>query len=208
MKAKWASVLAALVCLVGSMLACNLPAPTPSPTLSIAKSPEPSVAPSDGTASPESTPTAAVDPTLEPTVDRLLVAYTKSRAIWIVEGESAPRQLTNGSADYSPQFSPDGQWILFQREVPSGEDGLSQNELWIIRVDGTEERRLLGANDLPRETGVGTDEDAVVTTARVPYQIAWLPDGTSIVFNTRLLIEHGLIVIWTTCGWPRSGVEH
>lgn len=52
-------------------------------------------------------------------------------------GPSQMRRLTRGGNNKGPDFSPDGQWITFASEL----DGLT-NEVFIIRVDGSEPHQL------------------------------------------------------------------
>jgi TolB protein len=81
-----------------------------------------------------------------------------------------PRALTKGHAggvdgnDTSPAFSPDGRWIAFERAIDyeSGKGGL-----FLIRVDGTGQRRL-------------TDDTLGAGYPR------WSPDGKHILFSQRV----------------------
>jgi dipeptidyl aminopeptidase/acylaminoacyl peptidase len=72
----------------------------------------------------------------------LRVVYTSEGNLWIVEGEKPPRQLTFSSSDSDPLFSPDGRWILFQRELPPILLDLPRFELRVVGADGNGERRL------------------------------------------------------------------
>lgn len=52
------------------------------------------------------------------------------------------RALTNTPdlAEYSPRWSPDGQWIVYT--AGQGSDGDGGYDLWLMRADGSEPRRL------------------------------------------------------------------
>jgi Tol biopolymer transport system component len=43
------------------------------------------------------------------------------------------RQITRGGNNKAPDFSPDGQWITFASQLTA-----NRNEVFIVRVDGTE----------------------------------------------------------------------
>ncbi len=62
-----------------------------------------------------------------------------------------------------PQASPDGKWILFDQRVIDLEKNKGVSDLWLVRADGTDLRRL-------------TTHDAGSTNGR------WTPDGKSILF--------------------------
>jgi Tol biopolymer transport system component len=80
------------------------------------------------------------------------------RSLWRVGTTSgASSQLTQGRADFSPAWSPDGTRVAFLR----GTDGPAQ--VWLLPMDGGEPEQL---TTLP--LGAGTP--------------AWSPDGTKIAF--------------------------
>lgn len=87
-------------------------------------------------------------------------------SLWIVpaNGVSEPRQLTSGTRDSSPRWSPDGASIAFVR---AGEkDGKPQPpQIFVLRLDGGEARPV---TDLARGAGAPV----------------WSPDGTKIAFSS------------------------
>src|SRR5215212_2476264 len=62
----------------------------------------------------------------------------------------------------SPSFSPDGNWIAHTRSEP---DAFPFTDIWVMRSDGSDARRLT--------TEHGYD-----------YEPSWSPDGTRIVFHS------------------------
>jgi Tol biopolymer transport system component len=81
------------------------------------------------------------------------------------------RQITHGAEwrDESPRWSPDGQFIAFSSNRahygPQPEQGTPDFDVYVMRADGSEVRRLT--------VDPGNDADA-----------AWLPDGQSLVFSS------------------------
>lgn len=139
---------------------------------------------------------------LEPVDGPLLpmVAYTKDGEIWLAEDTGAPRLLTGGENDSSPQFSPDGRQLLFRREVPPVDEGLRRFELWVISVDGSGVRPLFSPDNLPGKWGRPMGSDEYIMLDRLPYQTVWLSGSRRIAFNTYLEFGYGFGVyndLWT-----------
>jgi Tol biopolymer transport system component len=84
--------------------------------------------------------------------------------IWIMNSNgSGQRQLTHGSADYGPTWSPDGRWIAYNVELRDVGPGLRYN-VEVIRAAG-------GGTPL------------VFRDARDP---SWSPDGRKLVFERNI----------------------
>ena len=69
-------------------------------------------------------------------------------------GEKEPRPITRGS---HPRFSRDGHWIVFQREMQSG-----NTDIWIMRADGGGKRQLTHTDDAEEYPSLSPDGRFVV----------------------------------------------
>jgi len=149
-------------------------------------------------AAPTATPTACpptpslVPPTATPPPTGPLVVFTREGSLWLTDETAVARRLTEGGADSSPLFSPDGRWVLFHRELPPGPSGLGRFELRVVGVDGAGEQRVVGPDDLPTEIGTPMGSETPVPLDTLPLQVAWLPDSRHIAFNTFINVEGGL----------------
>jgi dipeptidyl aminopeptidase/acylaminoacyl peptidase len=86
--------------------------------------------------------------------------------LWVVkaDGSDAPRQLTSGTRDTSPRWSPDNRRIAFTRSIDK--DGHAQRaQIYVMPMNGGEARAI---TDIPRG-------------ASVPE---WSPDGKTIAFSS------------------------
>lgn len=75
--------------------------------------------------------------------DGRIVRLDRSGSGWVV----GPTLVAGGGNNFYPSYSPDGQWIVFNRspsntssmgtDPDSGMGGVPDGELWVIRADGT-----------------------------------------------------------------------
>ena len=103
------------------------------------------------------------------TIDEKKDQYDTS--IWLAkaDGGQAPRQLTSGTRDSSPRWSPDGRLLAFVRSVEK--DGRIQPpQIHLMAMTGGEARPL---TSLPRGSG----------------NPAWSPDGKTIAFSSQTYPE-------------------
>ena len=87
-------------------------------------------------------------------------------SLWLVpaDGSAEPRQLTAGTKDSSPRWSPDGRRLAFVRVAER--DGKAQPpQIYVLPLDGGEARAV---TDLPKGAGAP----------------AWSPDGTRLAFSS------------------------
>lgn len=110
-------------------------------------------------------------PTLSPDGATAVVAVTRldmqeneyRSVLWQVgtDGASPARQLTQGTKDSEPRFSPDGRWLAFLRA------GEGKAQLHVLPTDGGEAVRV---TDHPLGAGAAV----------------WSPDSTAIAYTTRI----------------------
>ncbi|HRQ32649.1 MAG TPA: hypothetical protein PLM89_06060 [Anaerolineales bacterium] len=131
-------------------------------------------------------PTVAVTPKIStptfisaPLPDDLVVAYVVEDALWLWT-QNGSQILAQQKNIYRPAFSEDGQWILFRQRYTSL-DGIAPtfDELWTVRTDGSEIKRLVGSDDLMALTG---------KNVLIDY-FGWLSGHRKILFNTEEIIE-------------------
>ena len=174
----------------------------------------------------------AAQPTPTPPLDLGRVAYVQGGDIWVRSlPDGKPQRLTNDGRNREPHWSPSGEWIMFRKETPvvirqrvpcddspnpgaqpCFESGsILQQQLWGIRVDGTD-ARLLNRNSVdyaawsPNEDRIAFVSNAELQTIRpdgsassilVPVsngnanpsqigRIAWSPDGKTIAYEWRI----------------------
>ena len=140
-------------------------------------------------------------------VRQILVGYDRDEevtrpTIFVVNADgSSPRRLSpQGVWDEDPEWSPDGQKIVFTR-TSDLVDGLA-NDIWVMRADGSGARRLTRHRVLDREAtwspdgrkiawvrswpdalhvmvmnADGTDQHRLLTSKLQATNPAWAPDG-------------------------------
>jgi dipeptidyl aminopeptidase/acylaminoacyl peptidase len=100
-----------------------------------------------------------------------------------VSGERAPEQLTESRRNRGrPMLSPDGRWLAYtgaEHDDPLPSYALTQ--LYLLRPDGSDERRLSTGYD--RSVGDGTAGDMTAPTGGGD-RVAWHPDSNALWFTT------------------------
>jgi Tol biopolymer transport system component len=106
-----------------------------------------------GWAQVDGRPQGPIDPVLHPNV-----ATIASRRLWIVgtDGAGAHRVLdAPGWTDDGPAWTPDGRWIVFVHWRAPKPAAPAAVELWAVRPDGSDARRLAPLAVPPDFTGFG-----------------------------------------------------
>jgi Tol biopolymer transport system component len=121
----------------------------------------------DGSGTRQLTTTRADDlhPTWSPDGKRIAFGSGDTISVMSADG-SAPHAVSSGrlADDAAPAWSPDGRWIAFVRR----QRGDVEREIWVMRPDGTDVRRLTSLH--------GSSINP-----------AWSPDSTRIVFASNIV---------------------
>jgi len=119
---------------------------------------------------------------------------TKSRelnnSLWIKDlnaSDSAPRELTNGSSDGNPKFSPDGLSIAFLRDDPKG-----RNQIWLLQMSGGEAVVITSLQESVRDFSWKPNSTGFAAVSDVdPNYEGKIDDSeTNVVSVTRIRYRH------------------
>jgi dipeptidyl aminopeptidase/acylaminoacyl peptidase len=114
--------------------------------------------------SPVVQPTTTSTPSTPDAAGTIVFQIVSGGAIYAVSNDGSDlRTLTTGM---DPALSPDGQWVAFTRWEDTQNGALGS--LWVINIDGSGERAILG-------------------DIRQPKSPTWSPDGTQIALS----MQHG-----------------
>ena len=147
------------------------------------------------------------------------IAYVVNGDIWVLDSEWERHRLTDDGNNFAPDWSPDGEWLRFDKSVGTGE--ALRTQPWLMRSDGSDARELDAAiglwspdgKTLPYVAKGGHESTGALVTASVESgesheilppkfdvaSLAWSPDGRTVAL-TRLvprlrLQRHELVAI-------------
>lgn len=176
----------AILTLALSALACGLPAEQPPDSQAIQTQVAATLTalaePEGLEPSPEPSATSMPSPSPEPPVS---IAYILAGNLWVIQGETPPRQLTSSGGALQAVLSDDSTQVAFiHRGEPEG-----LGELRLFDLTTATERLLLSREALQ---GLYPPEEGVLGIA--VNQMAFLPGSHDLVFNTLSVPEFiGLI---------------
>lgn len=134
---------------------------------------------------PEPTPPAA--PANQVLAANARLAYTDYKSVWAIDRSSGPKKLLDTKMATMPVISPDGAWVAY-RDAHEG-----ASEIWVVRWDGSNSRRLLDEGMLPKDN-LGT-----AYTGRVLQNFRWIPRQAALAVSlVAVPVEGGLprIELW------------
>ncbi len=150
---------------------------------------------------------SAADPTISP--DGTLVAYSLSwtdpdslepcsRIMIQALPDGAPRELTQGTRDTRPRFSPDGSLLAFLRPDAGG-----KRQLWLLSMSGGEARCLTQVSGGVRELSWSPDSRYIAFSADVDTGQGEAKDkGPQVRVVRRIRYRHDVL------GWRGDGHTH
>jgi Tol biopolymer transport system component len=132
------------------------------------------------------------------------IAFVRNGNIWVKNLDTdEERQLTSDGNNIRPRWSPDGQWLLFQKTMPV-DGGFTQVSLWTMRNDGSGATEIDAGQTYPpvwspRENRLayatagglwlvsadGSNRLEVLPPSGSPdiRTVAWSPDGQRVIFE-------------------------
>lgn len=106
-------------------------------------------------------PTAYLGGSFTPTGSQVI--YGGRDGIYSVAADGgSPRLLFAADGGFAPVLSPDGTRLAFFEG-----HGDTENSLWVMNIDGTDKREILGIEE----------------SGRTPFSLQWSPDGTRLAFS-------------------------
>lgn len=159
-----------------------LPSPTALPTFGLVGSPAATPPPTSTRIAPVPIPLSTASVVFP--LDKLRVAYILKGNLYVQDGASTPRQLSNGVNDHRPIFSDDGRKLVFARgaddDIPS---------VFSVDADGTDERPLITKDWL-----------AALRAGTRTGQLVFISGTHRILFNTYSCHGEGLLSRVCTVG--------
>jgi TolB protein len=91
----------------------------------------------------------------EPSSELGKLVYVEGGDVWtLVLPDGEPQRLTTDGRNHAPHWSPSGEWVLFEKPVERG-----AAELWVMRADGSDARRIDGVAYQQMSYGWAPGED-------------------------------------------------
>ncbi|NTU74994.1 MAG: hypothetical protein HGA86_02605 [Anaerolineaceae bacterium] len=177
------SALAILMLVSLFITACGIGVPrtqTPEEIATIVAATVAALSPTETPVVSETAPAPATEEPTEAVPLTLKVVYVDGfRNLWAWSEGSLPRQLTSSADVVSGKISPDGSQIVFIRSAD-----FTNQDIFAINFDGTNERILLSAADL----GALPSIDPSALTLGI-NQLEWIPGSSQLALSTRLVYD-------------------
>jgi len=179
------SIIAISLLIVACNLTGKLSYPDPIPETALPVTVTPGI--EQPTLTPPVSPTAST-PGQSPFPPTVVAVYTSENNIYVWK-DGASKKLTDSGDAYNPRLSTDREWIAFSRPIDD-----YHLEIWGIRTDGTDERRLVSSVDLDALGATVRDPNA---RAIIPNsEFAWQPGTHKLAFSTQQIFQGpGMILL-------------
>jgi len=83
----------------------------------------------------------------------------------LASGQTIDLGGATGENDYSGAWSPDGSWIAIDRDIPTSDSSVKNNQVWLIKPDGTDSHVVLNENNASYS------------------DLNWSPDGKFLIYS-------------------------
>jgi len=99
---------------------------------------------------------------------------TRERQIWLLDRRDGARRrvVQHGGLQRSPEFSVDGEWLIYTAGLAGG-----AQELWRVRLDGSAEEQLTAGSGTFMDPSVAPDGSVFVSANRSGDYDIWRVDG-------------------------------
>lgn len=134
--------------------------------------------------------------------DEVKAVFIRDGNLWLLKGAKEVPITETGNVS-NPQWSFDGNWVLFEKEAPSQfEPNQIQNELWVFHPESGEKKRIFydgySPKWAPNRNLVAFQDRGVLNISDLTnfYNIAlgvfsfqWLPDGDSFILSSQATLN-------------------
>ncbi|WP_175989296.1 hypothetical protein [Bacillus sp. Marseille-Q1617] len=129
---------------------------------------------------------------------QMKAAFLRGHNLWILAEGEEKQITTSGKVTESPQWSHDGNWVLYQEEAPSEfEQGL-QNELWVYNLTSDERKKIFydgyAPAWAPNKNEISFLHRGILNISDLHrfYNISggvdgysWIPDGSGFILSSQ-----------------------
>lgn len=130
--------------------------------------------------------------------NQVKAAFLRSGDLWILIGDQEKKVTDSGKVFAKPQWSKDGNWLVYQVEAPSEfYNGENQSEVWIYNIKTNEKKKIFyngySPKWAPHKNVIAYNDRGILNISDFKrfYNIAtgvsdftWLPDGSGFLLSS------------------------